>query len=127
MRGLSLLESIVASFLLVLVVFSLLNLYPMISLSSHQGRQMLQADNLARSTLAELRCQKFSELVPGTVRDLEDVVLDGITYHRQVTFFRPESVASARVVGATLITRWSFRGTQRQLIRELLLHQVTFR
>ncbi len=127
LAGLSLIESILASFLLVLVLFGLLNLYPVLSLSAHQGKQMLQADNLASSTLAELRSGPFTALVPGTVRTLSPVVLDGLRYDREVTLFLPDKSSSKRMVGAILTVRWSYRGVRRQVVRELVLHQVSFR
>lgn len=85
-RGLSLLETIVASTLLVGVMFLLLDLYPVTAMAVRQSQDQLCADEIAVSIEDQLRSGNFSALQNGTTR-YPVVTLDSHTYTPTVTVF----------------------------------------
>ncbi len=63
MRGLSLLETVVATFLFLLVVVLVMNLFPSSLFSLQQAELKQRAERLCQSRLNEQRVRKFSSLV----------------------------------------------------------------
>lgn len=120
-RGMTLLEAIVAGFILIVATFSLLNLYPLGRLAVRRGEQTLQADNLASSILSQQRGRPFSELEPATLRP-DPVRIGGTEYRVRVDIASPvEGSSDLRAIRVTVT--WEFRG-RRELVQEVWVHRA---
>jgi hypothetical protein len=119
-RGFNLLETVVASAVLITVMFMLFSLYPSSALALRRSQDHLQADQLALSLIAEQQALPFKTLTTPT-EALADVVMEGTTYHRQVEIFSlsgrdPDVIKGVRV---TVSWRW-VRGPQ-SVVHEIYL------
>ena len=111
-------ETIFACFILGSVAIVLFNLLPGSILAIHRGAQQMQAEATARSALEEYRAKPFTALVEGTYPQ-PDVVLDGVTYHSNVTVFRIPTRDWAHLKGLRSVVSWRQRNHDISLEREV--------
>lgn len=121
MRGLSLLETVVATFLFTLVVVLVMNLFPSSLFSLQQAELKQRAERLAQSRLNEQRARKFSSLVlnsstPLTAEDWEGHKL------KPVLEVLPHAGTDLKILRVTVT--WEERNQIRKVSREVWVTDV---
>lgn len=123
-NGFSMLETILALGLVVLVFFAVMEVIPgALFLVRGQERQQA-AEDLARSLLEEQSARPWGELSVGAAEDLPELTRDGIRYRarlavRAVAGQPPELARTLR-----LSVSWDYRGQAHEVTRELLVHHL---
>lgn len=113
-RGLSLLETVVATFLFLLVVMLVVNLFPSSLFSLQQAELKQRAERLAQSRLNEVRVKKFSSLTPTALAPEDEFTsrLDVLPY--------PGS--NLKILRVTV--EWTERNEKRHVEREVWVTDV---
>jgi hypothetical protein len=112
-RGFSLLETTVASAVLVGVMFMLFSLYPSSALALRRSQDHLQADQIALSLLAEQQALPFESLASPT-EALAPVTLEGTTYERRLEVFAVPGRDAEVLKGVRAVVSWRWvRGAQK--------------
>ncbi|MEW6284033.1 MAG: hypothetical protein AB1758_35800 [Candidatus Eremiobacterota bacterium] len=120
-RGLGLVETMVAMWVLAIILISLFTLFPSGALATRLAESRIQADNLAHSLLEDLRGWSWDELGrnEGTLA-LPDVTASGVTF-RPVRTIGP---AASHVRELTVTVRWSYRDRVRGVQHQVLVHHL---
>ncbi len=120
-RGLSLIEAIVAMFILLLVLIFVSNLFPSALTAVRVAGQKSQADALAGGLLAEWQARPFSELAVGApvTRPPQDGF--GTRFDSQIEFFpvTEPKIRAERMRKLRATVTWTDRGRTYQLVREV--------
>ncbi|MEW6281480.1 MAG: hypothetical protein AB1758_22915 [Candidatus Eremiobacterota bacterium] len=126
-RGVTLAESILAVFLLSLIVVLIFNLYPASIASLRVSGQKLQADSVAGSILEDYMARSFTQLVVGPPQALPPVPGKGVTFQPEVEIFevtQPADVDRTRIRGIRVTVRWSQNSRNHSVVREILRTNV---
>ena len=120
-RGHSLIEAVLATFLLGLVVVLLLNLLPTSWWSIKKSEFRSQAASIAQSVISRAQAGAFEELQVGTTQTLPTVTRGGIDYTVRQTVGTvgtrpPELLKSLRVT-----VSWATKDGEKTLTREIYL------
>lgn len=119
-------ESILAIFLLSLIVVLIFNLYPTAMVSLRGSGQNLQANDVVDSVLDEYQERRFNTLVAGPPVTLPARPGRGCEFVPTVEVFevnRPD-VDRDRIKGIRVTVTWVDHGVTRKLVRETLRTNV---
>lgn len=125
-RGVTLAESILAVFLLSLIVLLIFNLYPTAMVSLRGSGQNLQANDVADSVMDEYQEKRFTSLVAGPPTVLPKRPGRGTEFTPTVEIFevnRP-NVDKDRIKGIRVTVTWVDHGQTKKLVRETLRTNV---
>ncbi len=125
-RGVTLAESILAIFLMSLIVLLIFNLYPTAMMSLRGSGQNLQANDVANSVLDEYQEKRFNTLVVGAPIQLPNRPGRGTEYTPVVEIFDVErpGVDKTRIKGIRVTVSWVDQGVAHKLVRETLRTNV---
>lgn len=121
-RGFSLLETVLATFIMSLITMAVFNIFPSSVMAVKRGEVELQADAIAQQILEEHRAKPFEELVIGPAIALPQVTLGGTVFRPGVRVFEVGSGANAanpdhlKAVRATV--DWTHSSISHSLARE---------
>lgn len=120
----SLLETILAVFLLGLMVLFLFELLPGSVFAIRRGQNQLMAGQLAQSILSERQAASFNQLVVGSSQALDPVTRENLVMRPEVVVeavpdFEPDQLKSLRVV-----VRWQDRGRDFEEVRQVYVARV---
>lgn len=116
----SLLETILALFLLALMVLMLANLFPSSVLTARRGETRVEADLLAESILAEQMTRPFDELVLGPPTDLSPVAGEGgMTFLPTLEIFQVDTRDVTYLKGLRVTVRWQRQEHKREVVHEV--------
>lgn len=119
-------ESVLAIFLLSLIVLLVFNLYPTAISSLRGSGQNLQANDVASSVLAEYQEKRFNSLVVGPAVTLPGRPGRGTEFIPSVEIFdinRP-GVDTTKVKGIRVRVSWVDHGRTHSLVRETVRTNV---
>ncbi len=122
--GFSLIETVVAIFLLSLLTVVLLNLYPSSVLAVRRAEQIQTADSLAQSVLSQAASRPFSSLLVGANEALPETEVGGQTYQATLSI-RAVAGADVETLKALQVTvRWSERNKSREVSHEIWVPRI---
>lgn len=106
-RGFSVLETLVAAALLLVVMMAVLQIMPSASLASKHNDNQLAADSIAQGRLAALRTQPYDAIASST----DKVVLNGTEFNVEVSTAAPPSeLGTSHVRQVTVTVKWNDPG-----------------
>ena len=120
MRGLSLIETLLAVVILLLAVIMCFSLLPSAWLAVNQGEQRIFAGTLAQSILEQQQVYAFDSLAPATLPPVEQ---GGATF-RPVVTVQPQPGPSPRLKVVTVRVNWESRRIQRSVFRQRTMCRV---
>ena len=124
-RGLSLLETVVAAFLFMLVVILVLNLFPSSLLALTQAELKARAARLAQSRLNEVRLRPFESLqVQGPREELLGEEYQGARLRAFLDVRRDPDSDPDRLKVLRVTVQWDERGRKRESVREVWVTRV---
>ncbi len=117
-RGLTLIETIMATFIISLVTMAVFNIFPSSAWTVKRAESELYADSVAMRHLEEQRARPFSELALGSSESLPDESSAGTTFHahleiEEVADSSPEVLKALRVR-----VQWKHSDREYRLTRE---------
>jgi Tfp pilus assembly protein PilV len=120
-RGLSLVETTMAGFVIALAVIFVANLIPTTMLALRSSETRTQANLLAQSLLEGMRSVPFSRLaaIPAGQVKSDNVILSYQSFVEDVTDADPKFLKRIRVE-----VTWTIRSKERRVSREALVHPV---
>lgn len=119
MRGLTLIETIIASCLLGLVILGVFTLLPSSLVAVRSAEHRIRADALAQEWLETLRERPFEKLTLGALSPqpaAQDWV--GVTFRTQVEVYQLPAADVDLLKRIRVTVNWKFRGLERQLTQE---------
>ena len=122
-RGVSIAETLIAIFLLALLILAVFNMFPTTVLANRQGSERLQAVNVAQSTLAEARSRPFDELLIGLSETLPEKVARGTHYTPMVRVLPPTEGDPDRLKVLEVTVNWKSRNVDRSITERLWIHR----
>lgn len=122
--GVAIGETLVGIFLLALILTALFNLIPTTILANRHGSQRIQADNLAQSTIAEVRTTPFDDLVVGTSTDRPAATVENVSYLTTVSVKAPPQGDPDRLKVVAVDVSWTMGSKVRRVSHELWMHRV---
>lgn len=114
-KGLSLLETIISTFLFGMVLLLVMNFVPTSTLSLAQGERRTRAGLLAQSQLNEARARPF-----GTLESTPLYQQDDMSWQLEVRSEKPGRLKALKVT-----VGWQERGETRRLVGEVWTANVT--
>ena len=118
MKGLSLLETVVAGALVLLLGVALLSAMPTALWAISQSEALVQADQVAQSTLDTQQARPFAQQVWGSVCLPEVRGAEGV-FHPELEVFPIPDADPELLKGLRVKVWWEARGGRRQVIHEL--------
>lgn len=122
--GVAIGETLVGIFLLALVLTALFNLIPTTILANRHGSQKIQADNLAQTTLAQIRTTPFDQLLVGSSQTRPAVKVENVSYIAKVDINGPPHGDPDRLKVVSVEVSWTMGSRVRKVSHELWLHKV---
>jgi hypothetical protein len=123
-RGVSIAETLVAIFLLALLITVVFNLFPTTILANRQGSERLRALNVAQSVLANKRTVAFSDLVVGSSEQLEQREVGGHSYQPTVRILAPSQGDPGNLKVLQVSVAWESKSQKHRLTEEIWIHRV---
>lgn len=130
-HGFSLLETILATFILSLITMAVFNIFPSSVMAVKRGEMELEADSIAQQILEERRAIPFEDLTLGDSTML-DVVVAGTIFKSRVKVSNvpapatepnpPTNVDFLKSVRVTV--EWVHSGKSHQMVREAWIVSV---
>ncbi len=120
MRGLSLSEIVLSTFVLLLVVLVVFQLYPSAVASVRVSGQRMQAEALAESILSQAMEKPFHQLAVGPAAPLPTVQGRGTVFEPslQVLAVTEPGIDPDRMRALRVRVSWRDRGMAREVVRE---------
>lgn len=122
-RGVAIAETLVAIFLLALLILVVFNLFPTTVMANRQGSERLQALSVAQTALSEARNRPFESLVVGSASSYPDTKADGLVFHTLVKVLPPERGDGTRLKILEVAVSWTSRQGHRSLVERLWVHR----
>jgi Tfp pilus assembly protein PilV len=122
-RGVSIAETLIAIFLLALLILAVFNMFPTTVLANRQGSERLQAVSVAQSALAEARSRPFGELTIGMTESLPEKATRGTTYMSQLKVLAPDQGSPDRLKVLEVTVTWQARNIKRSIQERLWIHR----
>ena len=124
-RGLTLVEMILAVFLLSEVMMMLFNLYPSSLASVARSDQTVQADLIAQSLLDNAQANPFASLTAGYSQDLPAQTLNGTSYSPHMDVLTVASRDPSLLLSLRVTVSWSVHAILHQTVCETWVVNVT--
>ena len=119
MRGLTLIETIIASCLLGLVILGVFTLLPSSLIAVRSAEHRIRADSLAQEWLEKLREKPFENLALGPLAPQPPAeTWAGVTFHTSVEVYQPPAADVDLLKRMRVTVNWNFRGLARQVSQE---------
>lgn len=118
MRAFSLAEVIFSSVLALLLCLAVLSAFPTSLWAVTQSENIIQADQLAQSTLDQAQARPFSQLTPGAEPPLQ-VMVGAQVFERTLEVFQVPDSRPELLKGLRVTVSWEERGGRRQAVHEL--------
>ena len=119
----SIAETLIAIFLVALLILVVFNMFPTTVLANRQGSERLQAVTVAQSGLAEARTRRFDLLVVGSSEALPAKINRGITYNSELTVLSPDKGDPDRLKVLEVTVTWTSRNVTRSISEKLWVHR----
>ena len=123
MRGISIAETLVAIFLLALLILTVFNMFPTTVLANRQGSERLQAVTVAQSALAEARSRPFGNLTIGMVESLPPRTSGGTQFNAELKVLAPNEGDPDRLKVLEVTVTWQARNIERSIQERLWIHR----
>lgn len=125
-RGLTLMETILATFVVSLVILAILQMLPASALATRKAECKIQACSLAISALDGQLARGFTAVANQQGRDLElpDVESGGVVYHRTVQVVDAPQPRPTLVKVVRCTVEWNFGGQDFTTTQEAWLSKV---
>lgn len=125
-RGLTLMETILATFVVSLVILAILQMLPASALATRKAECKIQACSLAISALDGQLARGFTAVANQQGRDLElpDVESGGVVYHRTVQVVDAPHPRPTLVKVVRCTVEWNFGGQDFTTTQEAWLSKV---
>ncbi|MBI3929145.1 MAG: type II secretion system protein [Armatimonadetes bacterium] len=120
-RAFTIAETILATFILSIVMMTLFNIFPTSSMAVKKAEVRLRADNLAQSALEEYRSRGFDSLVLDTIDDLGTSEAGGVRYSTTITTSAGTNALLKRLVAEV---SWEFQGKTEQVRHETWIADI---
>lgn len=123
-RGFSLIETILATFVLSLITMAVFNIFPSSVMAVKRGEMELEADSLAQQQLEECRARPFDTLTVGPLPAVAPVTVTGTTFAIRGRV-RPVAGSSVDHLKAIEVTvEWTHSAKSHTIIREAWIVSV---
>lgn len=119
----SIAQTLIAIFLVALLILVIFNLFPTTVLANRQGSERLQASTLAQSALAEARSTPFDKLILGSSLTLPEQQVQGVVYQSVLRVLPPDSGDPTRLKVLEVTVEWRSRNVERSLQERLWVHR----
>ncbi len=117
-RGFTILESLLAAFLLIVIFFTVVSLYPVSLMGLKRSHDLTTASNVANAQMENWRSVAFANLNAGTTST--DVPVDGTVFHVKTTI----TSVSTRVKGLDVQVTWDSGPTTKNATPSSLDYQT---
>lgn len=123
-RGFSLVETILAAFILSLITMAVFNIFPSSVMAVKRGEMELEADSIAAQILEEHRARPFEELVLAGPAPLAPLTLGGTKFEPFLQIDDVPGCSDQHLRAVRVEVRWSHSGKSYSLAREAWIVSV---
>ncbi len=123
-RGVSLLETILAGFIISLVTMAVFNIFPTSAMAVKRGEMQLLADAIAERELEQLRVAPFDSLALGPGPAVAPETRYGTTFNTAITISRVPGSDEDVLKRATVVVTWTHSNKNYTSTREAWLVSV---
>lgn len=123
-RGFSLIETILATFVLSLITMAVFNIFPSSVMAVKRGEMELEADSLAQQLLEEYRSKPFETLTLGPGPALPPVSVAGTTFEVQARVNSVVGSDANHLKAVEVTVDWTHSAKSHRIIREAWIVSV---
>lgn len=125
-RGLTLMETVVSTFIVALVLIALFNLFPTSMYALKQAENQIVADQLAQTWLEMYRAESMDYLNTnvGGPYTLAAKKFGGMTFQSELRIGTPSGTDADLVKSLNVRVTWTFQKRAREVVREAWVSRV---
>lgn len=117
-RGFTLIETILATFILSLITMAVFNIFPSSVMAVKRGEMELQADSIAQQYLEECRAQPWEELVVGPAVALPQVTSAGTVFRPRLRVLAVPGSDVNHLRAVRVTVDWTHSAKSHSMVRE---------